>query len=92
MKQENKYLVTNYSSAKYSWLKSGGKISHLYKIHKQNNLINLFNDNEIREKSLLVIGKDATTSDPFLSLNCIFAMPTPPRLVFLYSNAELLLP
>ena len=61
MKQENKNLVTNYSSAKYSWLKSGGKISHLYKIHKQNNLINLFNDNEIREKSLLVIGNLSNT-------------------------------
>ena len=61
MKQGNKNLVTNYSSAKYSWLKSGGKISHLYKIYKRNNLIDLFNDNEIREKSLLVIGNLSNT-------------------------------
>ncbi len=61
MKQENKNLVTNYSSAKYSWLKSGGKISYLYKIYKQNNLIDLFNENKIREKSLLVIGNLSNT-------------------------------
>ena len=50
MTLENKNLVTNYSSAKYSWLKSGGNISHLYKIHNQNELNNLFSQNEIKNK------------------------------------------
>ena len=31
MTQENKNLITNYSSAKFSWLKSGGNISQLFK-------------------------------------------------------------
>ena len=61
MKLGNKNLITNYSSAKYSWLKSGGNISHLYKIFRQNDLIDLFNGNEIKEKSLLVIGNLSNT-------------------------------
>ena len=56
MTQENKKLVTNYPSAKYSWLKSGGNISNLYKIYNQIDLSNLFNNNDIKAKSLLVIG------------------------------------
>ena len=47
MTLENKNLVTNYSSAKYSWLKSGGKISHLYKIYNQIDLSTLFSRNDI---------------------------------------------
>ncbi len=61
MTQENKNLVTNYPSAKYSWLKSGGKISNLYKIHNQIDLINLFSNNDIKAKSLLVIGNLSNT-------------------------------
>ena len=52
----NKNLVTNYSSAKYSWLKSGGNINHLYKIRNQADLNNLFDRIETKSKSLLVIG------------------------------------
>ena len=51
MSLENKNLVTNYPSAKYSWLKSGGKISKLYKIHNEIDLSNLFLKNEINNKS-----------------------------------------
>ena len=54
MTQENKNLITNYSSAKFSWLKSGGNISHLYKIHNQIELNKLFSQNDIKSKSLLV--------------------------------------
>ncbi len=61
MSLENKNLVTNYPSAKYSWLKSGGKISKLYKIHNQIDLSNLFLKNEINNKSLLVIGNLSNT-------------------------------
>ena len=61
MSQENKNLITNYSSAKYSWLKSGGKISHLYKIYRQNDLIDLFDESNTREKSFLVIGNLSNT-------------------------------
>ena len=41
MTLENKNLIVNYSTAKYSWLKSGGKINYLYKIENQTNLTNL---------------------------------------------------
>ncbi len=61
MSLENKNLVTNYPSAKYSWLKSGGKISKLYKIHNQIDLSNLFLKNEINNKSFLVIGNLSNT-------------------------------
>ncbi len=61
MSQENKNLITNYSSAKYSWLKSGGKISHLYKIHNQGDLINLVNEKVINKKKILVIGNLSNT-------------------------------
>ena len=61
MSLENNYLVTNYSTAKYSWLKSGGKINYLYKIENQTNLTNLFNSNETKAKSLLVIGNLSNT-------------------------------
>ncbi len=62
MTQEyNKNLVINYSSAKYSWLKTGGKIKNLYKIHSQTELIKLFNSNQIKNKSLLVIGNLSNT-------------------------------
>ena len=52
MTQENKNFITNYPSAKYSWLKSGGNISNLYKIYNQIDLSNLFNNNDIKTKSL----------------------------------------
>ena len=61
MTQENKNLVTNYPSAKFSWLRSGGQINHLYKIHKQIDLNNLFSKNHNKEKSLLVIGNLSNT-------------------------------
>ena len=61
MKLENKNLVTNYSSAKYSWLKSGGKISQLYKIYNQDELINLFNENKIKSEHILVVGNLSNT-------------------------------
>jgi UDP-N-acetylmuramate dehydrogenase len=61
MTLENKNLVNNYPSAKYSWLKSGGKISHLYKICNQNDLSNLFLRNDIKDESLLVIGNLSNT-------------------------------
>ncbi len=61
MTLENKNLVTNYPSAKYSWLKSGGKISHLYKIYNQIDLSNLFLRNDIKNKPLLVIGNLSNT-------------------------------
>ena len=54
-------LVKNYSSAKYSWLKSGGKISHLYRIYNQNDLSILFSRSDIKAKSLLVIGNLSNT-------------------------------
>ena len=47
MTLKNKNLVTNYSSAKFSWLKSGGNISHLYKVHNQLELNKLFSQNDI---------------------------------------------
>ena len=61
MTLENKNLVTNYSSAKHSWLKSGGEISSLYKIFNQDELINLFSQNDIKKKQLLVIGNLSNT-------------------------------
>ncbi len=61
MTQENKNLVANYPSAKYSWLKSGGTISHLYKIYNQIDLSILFSKNDIKAKSLLVIGNLTNT-------------------------------
>ncbi len=48
----NKNLISNYSSAKYSWLKSGGTIKHLYKVYKKNDLSNLFCRSEIKSKPL----------------------------------------
>ena len=57
----NKHLVNNYSSAKYSWLKSGGNITHLYKIHNQNDLNYLFDSNKTKNQSLLVIGNLSNT-------------------------------
>ena len=57
----NKNLVANYSSAKYSWLKSGGTIKHLYKVYKENDLSNLFSRTDIKSKQLLVIGNLSNT-------------------------------
>ena len=57
----SKNLITNYSSAKYSWLKSGGTIKHLYKVYKKNDLSNLFSRSEIKSKPLLVIGNLSNT-------------------------------
>ncbi len=56
MTLENKKLVSNYSSAKFSWLKSGGNISHLFKISNQIDIKNLFDKKNIKDESLLVIG------------------------------------
>tara|TARA_B100000963_G_scaffold361644_1_gene398372 strand:- start:1546 stop:2421 length:876 start_codon:yes stop_codon:yes gene_type:complete len=56
MTLENKNLVSNYSSAKFSWLKSGGNISHLFKISNQIDIKNLFDKKNIKDESLLVIG------------------------------------
>ena len=61
MTLENKNLITNYSSAKFSWLKSGGKISHLYKIYNQNDINNLFSKNGIKDVPLLVVGNLSNT-------------------------------
>ena len=61
MTLKNKNLVTNYSSAKFSWLKSGGNISHLYKVHNQVELNKLFSQNCIKAKSFLVIGNLSNT-------------------------------
>ncbi len=61
MNLENKNLVKNYSSAKYSWLKSGGKISHLYRIYNQNDLNILSSRSDFKAKSLLVIGNLSNT-------------------------------
>ena len=61
MTQENKNLVTNYSSAKFSWLKSGGDISHLYKIYNQIDIDKLFSKKDIKSKPLLVIGNLSNT-------------------------------
>ena len=61
MTQENKNLITNYPSAKFSWLKSGGNISQLYKVHNQIELNNLFIQNDIKTKSFLVIGNLSNT-------------------------------
>ncbi len=61
MTLKNKNLVTNYSSAKYSWLKSGGNISYLYKVHNQFELDKLFSQNNIKAKSILVIGNLSNT-------------------------------
>ena len=52
----NKNLIKNYSSAKYSWLKSGGNIDKLYKISNQSDLTNLFFSDKNKEKPLLVLG------------------------------------
>ena len=61
MTLENKKLITNYSSAKFSWLKSGGIISHLYKVYNQIDLVKLFSENDNKTKSLLVIGNLSNT-------------------------------
>tara|TARA_B100000575_G_C23061066_1_gene610889 strand:- start:321 stop:1196 length:876 start_codon:yes stop_codon:yes gene_type:complete len=61
MTLENKKLVTNYSSAKSSWLKSGGKISHLYKIYNLSDLNKLFSQNDFKTKPILVIGNLSNT-------------------------------
>ena len=61
MTQENKNLVTNYQTAKYSWLKSGGKISYLYKIYSKNDLINLFSNENNKKKPVLVLGNLSNT-------------------------------
>ncbi len=61
MTLENKNLVINYSSAKHSWLKSGGNISHLYKIYKQVDIDKLFSNRNVQSKSLLVIGNLSNT-------------------------------
>ena len=61
MNQENKNLVTDFSSAKYSWLKSGGNISHLFKIYNQIDLNNLFCKYDFKKKPLLVIGNLSNT-------------------------------
>ncbi len=57
----NKNLITNYSSAKYSWLKSGGKISNLYKIYNLSDLTDLFLKDKTKEMPLLVIGNLSNT-------------------------------
>ncbi len=61
MTLENKNLITNYPSAKYSWLKSGGKISYLYKIYNQIDLSILFSRNDVKKKSLFVVGNLSNT-------------------------------
>ena len=61
MTLENKNLILNYSTAKHSWLKSGGKISQLYKIYNQIDLNNLFKRVDIKTKSILVIGNLSNT-------------------------------
>ena len=57
----NKNLVINYSSAKHSWLKSGGKISNLYKIYNLSDLTDLFLKDKTKEIPLLVIGNLSNT-------------------------------
>ena len=61
MTQKNKNLVTNYSSAKYSWLKSGGKISQLYKIYNQFDLSSLYENEKTKLKPFLVLGNLSNT-------------------------------
>ncbi len=61
MTQENKNLIINYSSAEFSWLKSGGNIGQLYKVHNQVELNKLFSQNDIKTKSFLVIGNLSNT-------------------------------
>ena len=61
MTLENKNLVINYSSAKYSWIKSGGCIHHLYKIYNKFDLIKLFDEEQVKSKKLLVIGNLSNT-------------------------------
>ena len=61
MTLKNKNLVTNYSSAKFSWLKSGGNISHLYKIYNLSDLNKIFRQNDFKTKPLLVIGNLSNT-------------------------------
>ncbi len=56
MTLRNKNLIKNYSSAKYSWLKSGGNIDKLYKISNQSDLTNLFFSDKTKKEPLLVIG------------------------------------
>lgn len=59
--ENNKNLVSNYQSAKYSWLKSGGKIDNLFKIYNFSELSSLFNRKQLKTKSLLVIGNLSNT-------------------------------
>ena len=59
--ENNKNLVSNYQSSKYSWLKSGGKIDNLYKIYNFSELSSLFNRKQLKTKSLLVIGNLSNT-------------------------------
>ena len=61
MTLKNKNLVTNYSSAKYSWLKSGGKISQLYKIYNQVDLSSLYTNEKTKLKPFLVLGNLSNT-------------------------------
>ena len=61
MTLKNKNLVTNYSSAKYSWLKSGGKISQLYKIYNQFDLSSLYGNKKTKLKPFLVLGNLSNT-------------------------------
>ena len=61
MTLKNKNLVTNYSSAKYSWLKSGGKISQLYKIYNQFDLSSLYENEKTKLKPFLVLGNLSNT-------------------------------
>ncbi len=61
MKLENKNLVTNYDTAKYSWLKSGGNIRYLYKIYNQIDLMNLLSNDYNKKKSILAIGNLSNT-------------------------------
>ena len=61
MTLKNKNLVTNYSSAKYSWLKSGGKISQLYKIYNQFDLSSLYGNEKTKLKPFLVLGNLSNT-------------------------------
>ena len=61
MTLENKKLITNYSTAKFSWLKSGGNISHLYKVHNQIELDKLLSRDDIKAKSFLIIGNLSNT-------------------------------